>query len=35
MVVGMMDPGLLGYVNPAAAEDIHMHHQPPAVDHSQ
>jgi len=35
MVVGMMDPGLLGYVNPAAADDIHMHHQPPAVDHSQ
>jgi hypothetical protein len=35
MVVGMMDPGLLGYVNPAAADGIHMHHQPPAVDHSQ
>ena len=35
MVVGMMDPGLLGYVNPAAAEDIHMHHQSTGVDHSE
>lgn len=34
MVVGMMDPGLLGYVNPAAAEDIHMHHST-GVDHSE
>lgn len=35
MVVGMMDPGLLGYVNPAAAEGIHMHHQPSGVGHSE
>ena len=27
MVMGMMDPGLLGYVNPAAAEEMHLHHE--------
>jgi len=27
MVMGMMDPGLLGYVNPAAAEGMHLNHE--------
>ena len=35
MVVGMMDPGLLGYVNPAAAEEMHLHHEAHPGDHSQ
>jgi hypothetical protein len=35
MVVGMMDPGLLGYVNPAAAEGMHLHHEAHPAGHSQ
>jgi hypothetical protein len=35
MVVGMMDPGLLGYVNPAGAEEMHLHHEAHPADHSQ
>ena len=35
MVVGMMDPGLLGYVNPAAGEEMHLHHEAHPGDHSQ
>jgi hypothetical protein len=35
MVMGMMDPGLLGYVNPAAAEEMHLHHEAHPAGHSQ
>jgi hypothetical protein len=35
MVAGMMDPGLLGYVNPDAAEQMHLHHEANPADHSQ
>ena len=35
MIAGMMDPGLLGYVNPAAGEEMHMNHDARPVDHSQ
>jgi hypothetical protein len=35
MVMGMMDPGLLGYVNPDAAEQMHLHHEANPADHSQ
>lgn len=35
MIAGMMDPGLLGYVNPAAGEEMHMNHEARPVDHSQ
>jgi hypothetical protein len=35
MIAGMMDPGLLGYVNPAAGEGMHMNHEARPVDHSQ
>jgi hypothetical protein len=35
MVMGMMDPGLLGYVNPDAAEQVHLHHEANPADHSQ
>ena len=35
MVMGMMDPGLLGYVNPAAAEEMHLHNEAHPAGHSQ
>jgi len=35
MVMGMMDPSLLGYVNPAAAEEMHLHHEAHPAGHSQ
>ena len=35
MVAGMMDPGLLGYVNPDAAEQMHLHHEANPADPSQ
>ena len=35
MVMGMMDPGLLGYVNPAAGEEMHLHHEAHPAGHSQ
>jgi hypothetical protein len=35
MIAGMMDPGLLGYVNPAAGAEMHMNHESRPVDHSQ
>lgn len=34
MVAGMMDPGLLGYVNPVAEHDMSMHHQGSPGDHA-
>lgn len=35
MVAGMMDPGLLGYVNPSTADDMHMHHDAHTGDQGQ
>ncbi len=35
MVAGMMDPGLFGYVSPATADDVHMHHEVHPVDQGQ
>lgn len=35
MVAGMMDPGLLGYVNPSTADDMHMHHNTHTGDNGQ
>ena len=35
MVAGMMDPGLLGYVNPSSADGVHMHHDAHPSQHGQ